>query len=59
MSVWRPQDGIAAQERTMISEGKWQAGRVSWLHAIALDSKGNIYLGGIKDGRAQKYVTRG
>jgi len=42
----------------MMAAGKWKPGQVSWLHAVALDSKGNIYLGGIKDRRAQKYIKR-
>jgi len=42
----------------MAGEGKWQAGQVNWLHAVALDSKGNIYLGDIKGRRAQKYTRQ-
>jgi len=43
----------------MVVEGKKpQPGQVNWLHAMALDSKGNIYLGDIKGRRAQKYVRQ-
>ena len=43
----------------MVVKGKKpQPGQVNWLHAMALDSKGNIYLGDIKGRRAQKYVRQ-
>jgi DNA-binding beta-propeller fold protein YncE len=42
----------------MIKGVKPLPGQVNWLHAIALDSKGNIYLGDIKGRRAQKYLAR-
>ncbi len=37
-------------------DGKEQPGEVNWLHAIAVDSKGNIYAGDIKGQKAQKFV---
>lgn len=37
-------------------DGKEQPGEVNWLHAIALDSKGNVYLGDIVGKRVQKFV---
>ncbi|MEZ6063453.1 MAG: peptidyl-alpha-hydroxyglycine alpha-amidating lyase family protein [Planctomycetaceae bacterium] len=40
------------------TDGAEQPGDVNWVHAIALDSKGNIYLGDIIGKRAQKFVLR-
>ncbi len=37
-------------------DGKEQPGDVNWLHALALDSSGNIYVGDIIGKRAQKLV---
>ena len=37
-------------------DGKEQPGEVNWLHAMALDSHGNIYAGDIRGQRAQKFV---
>lgn len=37
-------------------DGKEKPGDVNWLHAVALDSKGNMYLGDIIGKRAQKFV---
>jgi hypothetical protein len=42
----------------MVKDTKPQPGQVNWLHAMALDSKGNIYLGDIKGQRAQKYLPQ-
>lgn len=39
-------------------DGKEQPGDVNWLHAMAVDSKGNVYLGDIIGKRAQKFVLR-
>jgi DNA-binding beta-propeller fold protein YncE len=39
-------------------DGKEQPGEVNWLHAIALDSQGNIYAGDIVGKRAQKFVRQ-
>lgn len=36
--------------------GKEQPGQLDWLHGIAVDSKGNLYLGDIKGCRVQKFV---
>ena len=33
-------------------------GDVNWVHAIAFDSKGNMYLGDILGKRAQKFVVK-
>lgn len=40
------------------ADGKEQPGEVNWLHALALDSKGNIYVGDIIGKRAQKFIRR-
>jgi len=37
-------------------DGKEQVGEVNWLHAIAVDSHGDIYVGDIRGARAQKFV---
>ena len=42
----------------VVKDKKPQPGQVNWLHAMALDSKGNIYLGDIKGQRAQKYLPQ-
>ncbi len=42
----------------VVKGAKPQPGQMNWLHAVALDSKGNIYLGDIKGRRAQKYVRQ-
>jgi DNA-binding beta-propeller fold protein YncE len=39
-------------------DGKEQPGDVNWIHCLALDSKGNIYLGDIIGKRAQKLVLK-
>ncbi len=38
-------------------DGKEQPGEVNWLHALALDSEGNLYVGDIIGKRAQKFVV--
>lgn len=38
--------------------GSEKPGEVVWLHGIALDSKGNVYLGDILGKRLQKFVKR-
>jgi hypothetical protein len=38
------------------ADGKEQPGDVNWLHTVAVDSKGNLYLGDIIGKRAQKFV---
>lgn len=39
-------------------DGKEKPGDLNWLHALALDSQGNIYAGDIKGQRLQKFVRR-
>jgi DNA-binding beta-propeller fold protein YncE len=39
-------------------DGLERPGEVNWVHAIALDSRGNLYLGDIIGKRAQKFVLR-
>jgi len=39
-------------------DGKEQPGELNWLHAMALDSQGNIYAGDIRGQRAQKFVRQ-
>jgi len=39
-------------------DGVEKAGEVNWVHCIALDNKGNIYLGDIKGKRIQKFMRR-
>ncbi len=39
-------------------DGKEKPGELNWVHAIALDSKGNIYAGDIIGKRAQKFVRQ-
>lgn len=39
-------------------DGHEQPGDVNWLHCLALDSKGNLYLGDIIGRRAQKFVLQ-
>jgi DNA-binding beta-propeller fold protein YncE len=43
-------------DKTVAAPGK--PGEVDWLHSIAVDSKGNIYLGDIQGKRAQKFSLR-
>ena len=43
-------------ESTTVPPGK--SGEVSWVHGIAVDSQGNIYLGDIQGKRAQKFVRK-
>ncbi len=40
------------------AEGTGKPGEVNWLHGIALDSQGNLYVGTIEGQRAQKFVPR-
>jgi hypothetical protein len=39
-------------------DGLEKPGECNWVHCIAVDSKGNIYVGDIKGKRAQKFVRR-
>ncbi|MBW7990526.1 MAG: 6-bladed beta-propeller, partial [Planctomycetes bacterium] len=43
-------------EKTMVPPGK--SGELDWIHAIALDSQGNLYLGDIQGKRAQKFSRK-
>ncbi len=43
-------------EKTTIPPGK--SGELDWVHAIALDSNGNLYLGDIQGRRAQKFSRK-
>jgi hypothetical protein len=43
-------------EMTTAPPGK--PGEVDWVHAVAVDSKGNLYLGDIEGKRAQKFTLR-
>ena len=36
--------------------GAGEPGRLSWVHAVAVDSKGNLYVGDIKGQRVQRFV---
>lgn len=38
------------------ADGKEKPGECNWLHAVALDSKGNLYAGDINGKRIQKFV---
>jgi len=49
LELWTIPKGIDGQE---------QPGDVNWLHALAVDSQGNLYLGDIIGQRAQKFVRR-
>jgi DNA-binding beta-propeller fold protein YncE len=40
------------------TDGKEQPGDVNWIHAVAADSKGNLYVGDIIGKRAQKLVRQ-
>jgi 6-bladed beta-propeller protein len=39
-------------------DGKEKPGELNWVHAIALDSQGNLYAGDINGKRAQKFVRQ-
>ncbi len=39
-------------------DGLERVGEVNWVHCIAVDSRGNLYLGDIKGKRAQKFVLQ-
>ncbi len=40
------------------ADGKEQPGELNWVHAMALDSEGNIYAGDIMGKKAQKFVLQ-
>jgi hypothetical protein len=39
-------------------DGKERPGDVNWLHGVAVDSQGNLYVGDITGKRAQKFVPK-
>jgi DNA-binding beta-propeller fold protein YncE len=43
-------------EKTTVPPGK--PGELNWVHGIAVDSHGNLYLGDIQGGRAQKFSRK-
>ncbi len=43
-------------KKTMVPPGK--SGELDWVHAIAVDSQGNLYLGDIQGRRAQKFSVK-
>lgn len=52
-------DGRVQQITTfpMGVEGQEKPGELNWVHALAVDHKGNLYMGDIKGKRAQKFVA--
>ena len=40
------------------ADGLERPGEVNWVHCIAVDSRGNLYLGDIKGKKAQKFVMQ-
>ena len=40
------------------ADGKEKPGELNWVHCIAVDSKGNVYLGDIQGKRLQKFVVK-
>jgi DNA-binding beta-propeller fold protein YncE len=47
LELWCPKLGVEGQEKP---------GEMDWVHALAEDSKGNLYAGDIKGHRVQKFV---
>ncbi len=43
-------------DKTKVPPGK--SGELDWVHAIAVDSRGNLYLGDIQGKRAQKFIRK-
>jgi hypothetical protein len=39
-------------------DGLERPGEVNWVHAMAVDSRGNLYAGDIKGKRAQKFTVK-
>jgi len=48
LELWCPKLGLEGQEKP---------GETDWVHAIAMDSKGNLYAGDIKGKRVQKFTA--
>jgi hypothetical protein len=42
--------------KTTVPPGK--QGELDWVHGVALDTKGNLYLGDIQGSRAQKFLLK-
>jgi DNA-binding beta-propeller fold protein YncE len=42
--------------KTIVPPGK--SGELNWVHGVALDSQGNLYLGDIQGGRAQRFLLK-
>lgn len=40
------------------ADGEEQPGQLNWVHGIALDAQGNLFLGDIKGKRLQKFIRR-
>ena len=54
--IWTLDHPPAGGEPEAGTTASRKPGQVSWVHGIALDSKGNVYLGDIKGKRFQKFV---
>ena len=37
-------------------DGKEKPGELNWLHTVAVDAQGNLYLGDVHGNRAQKFI---
>lgn len=48
LELWSPKLGLEGQEKP---------GETDWVHAVAMDSKGNLYAGDIKGKKVQKFVA--
>ena len=40
------------------ADGLEKPGELNWVHAMAVDSKGNLYAGDIHGKRAQKFIRK-
>jgi hypothetical protein len=47
LELWCPRPGVDGQEKP---------GETNWVHALAADSRGNLYAGDIRGHRVQKFV---
>jgi sugar lactone lactonase YvrE len=47
LELWSPKLGVEGQEKP---------GETDWVHALAVDSKGNLYAGDIRGHRVQKFI---
>ena len=59
-SSWLFRDGKARQLWTVPvgQEGQEKPGECNWVHAVAVDSQGNLYAGDINGKRLQKFIRR-